>query len=91
MAFLTASNQRQIHVFSAAVMVTWPSLLISRPDTIPIPATVLGEIEDGDIVFSVSKVVTEENPLGSLATGDCPPTVTVVDIGKTYEVSSTVW
>ena len=50
----------------------------------------LGETEDGDVVFLVSKVVTEENPLGSLATGDCPLTVMVVDIGKMYEVSSTV-
>ena len=45
-------------------MVTWPSLLISRPDTIPMPGTVLvPENEDAVVV----KVAVEDIPSCSLA------------------------
>ena len=51
-----------MHAFSAALMVTWPSFLISQPDTIPMPGTVLVP-ENEDAV----KVALEDTPSGSLA------------------------
>ena len=58
------SNRKRIRVFAAALMVTWPSLLISWPDTIPMPGTVLvPENEDAVVV----KVALEDIPSCSLA------------------------
>ena len=77
------SNRKRIRVFAAALMVTWPSLLISRPDTIPMPGTVLvPENEDAVVV----KVALEDIPSCSLAI----IRGLLADIQASYKQASTV-